>query len=507
MSSKGLDLSKFKRISSDDKKTVMKHEDGHFLHVSHKNLNKGLIRNLGKLPLHKFAEGGLVEDTEPELEDADEALMQSPSLEAQAQAPWQQAAPMAQGAMDAMPQMSMAPQSEMAAQGGNGFDAMAETEQAQAMQNQMPEPEMAGTNPAISSPSVPGADVMSPDMMAGYDTAGAQSAYANAANAQGQLGERNAAIAGGAEQELAQMQQSHAKADADYDAEHNALVTDIMNGHIEPNHYLHSLSTAGKISTAIGLILGGLGAVGTQGKNLALDVINKNIDNDIHAQELESNKKHNLLSSMEKHYGDKVVARSAAKALMLDITAQKLAQSAAKAQGPLAKAQAQLAIAQLKQQQAQLAQQTKMRLAGVQGMQSGNYGMAIKTMVPPAQQAAAYKEMGSIQDRDKAKQLISDSLRTIGKEGFAIMGTQGKAQREAAKSTIMTALQKSWKGPMSDSDMKRIQGLLGSEYNTEAQVGKINEQFMKLLDANSPATPILSTLPGFQSKSPTFNKR
>jgi hypothetical protein len=66
-----------------------------------------------------------------------------------------------------------------------------------------------------------------------------------------------------------------------------ALYNDMVNAKIDPNRYWHNQSTGGKVSAAIGLILGGIGAGLTKGPNYALEVINKAIDRDMEAQKLD----------------------------------------------------------------------------------------------------------------------------------------------------------------------------------------------------------------------------
>ena len=57
-----MDVSKFKKISSDDKKTTFKHPNGHTIVVAHGPLGKKLKEGLDKLPM--YADGGGVEDTD-----------------------------------------------------------------------------------------------------------------------------------------------------------------------------------------------------------------------------------------------------------------------------------------------------------------------------------------------------------------------------------------------------------------------------------------------------------
>ena len=61
---KGLDLSKLKKVSSDDKVTVFKHVNGHELRVAHAGLSPKFLKDLQALPMHgekakKMADGAL----------------------------------------------------------------------------------------------------------------------------------------------------------------------------------------------------------------------------------------------------------------------------------------------------------------------------------------------------------------------------------------------------------------------------------------------------------------
>lgn len=77
---------------------------------------------------------------------------------------------------------------------------------------------------------------------------------------------------------LAQLDQDQAK----FNADHN-------NGMIDTDRYLKNMSTGGKIMTAIGLILGGMGSGLTHGPNLAFNYLQGQIDKDIDAQKTDVN--------------------------------------------------------------------------------------------------------------------------------------------------------------------------------------------------------------------------
>jgi hypothetical protein len=79
---------------------------------------------------------------------------------------------------------------------------------------------------------------------------------------------------------------------------------EVNQGQIKPEHYFHLFArtgedgqptTLGKIGTAFGLMLGGIGSGLTHQPNAALTVMQNEIDNDLKAQELSSQNKQNFL--------------------------------------------------------------------------------------------------------------------------------------------------------------------------------------------------------------------
>lgn len=57
---KGLDLSKFKKVDANRDHTVMQSEEGHIIHISHKAVGKDVHEALRKLPIQKLSQGGPV---------------------------------------------------------------------------------------------------------------------------------------------------------------------------------------------------------------------------------------------------------------------------------------------------------------------------------------------------------------------------------------------------------------------------------------------------------------
>ncbi len=80
---------------------------------------------------------------------------------------------------------------------------------------------------------------------------------------------------------------------ADAKAKNDVLLKSVMDNKIDPNRLYNSKSTGTKVVNAIGLILGGMGAGGTGGRNLAVDAMNHAIERDVDAQKADQSNQMN----------------------------------------------------------------------------------------------------------------------------------------------------------------------------------------------------------------------
>lgn len=136
-------------------------------------------------------------------------------------------------------------------------------------------------------------------------------------------------------------------------AEQKQLRDDIASNKVDPNRIWNNASTGNKILGGIAILLGGASAGVLHGPNLALQVFDKAIDDDIAAQKSEIGKKENLLSDNLKRYGNLQAATQATRLNLSTALQGQLASYAAKAQGPQAIAQAELLVNQLQARDAQ----------------------------------------------------------------------------------------------------------------------------------------------------------
>jgi len=162
---------------------------------------------------------------------------------------------------------------------------------------------------------------------------------------------------------------------------------EIISKKIDPNRYMANMSTFGKVATALGLILGGIGQGMTGGKeNLALRMLEKSIDNDLDAQREELGKKNNLLTAYYRMYGDIQQARAAAKATALQVVQMQAHAISEQSRSQQALKQNELLQAQLETKK----QQEISRKAQVVMDQNLSQALKDQTAVPSSDQVYDY---------------------------------------------------------------------------------------------------------------------
>lgn len=317
MSKSPLDLSKFRKVSSDEHTSTFEHYAGHQLTIAHSKLSQKMRDQLDSLPESKrkapkedkpkmFAEGGTVNSSEanPSPDDPDFlAKMEAPAPagipaaaeQAASQAPVQAPAP------------SLAPA------------PVAQSPMPQGMDNSM-------------DPYGMGANTQAQIGALGEERRGSQMAE----KARGAMGTAQAEQESAYQKNNQSLLTDYQKHLSEIQGKSDALQNDIQNAHVDPQRYVHNMSTGGKISTAIGLILGGAGAGLTHGPNMAFQYLQKQIENDIDSQKDEIGKKQSLLSHNLQEQGNLRSAYDLTRINSNDLLASHLRQEASKAQNPIA---------------------------------------------------------------------------------------------------------------------------------------------------------------------------
>lgn len=316
-----MDFSGFKKVRQDDHTATFRHEKlGHELTIARKSLSSKHQTQLDALPVHQFAEGGGVQGVSEGTGNIQDA-------------PPPVAAPVP---VDPYPVDVSA--RGMSAPSGTGTGTAPEM---------IAEPVAARSTTTLAGPANTRQVVQqeAPDPFGNNAFAAAQTqALGEQAQGQqiqetakGELGQRRAQAESNYAQKVQRFNDVYA---SDYEnilADRRGLERDVMEGKVNPQKYLQNMSTGSKISTALGLIVGGMGAGLTHGPNLAFQYLQSQIDRDIDAQKTELGKRQNLLSYNMQQGKDLREATEFSRLQMNDIMNSRLRALADEATDPIAK--------------------------------------------------------------------------------------------------------------------------------------------------------------------------
>lgn len=236
-----LDYSHFKKISQDKNSAVLLHPDGHKLKIAIGSLNPALKKKLEALPLHQ-AEGSQ-EPVEAMDEDSSEAPMEQAVV---------QGAPIEVNAAPPPP----------------------------AQEASAPAPAPQQVNPALEPQAAPVGTPPHPDMVPSSPEAPAP-------------------------QKPMPVAPPTPEQEALESTKQDILVgQDLSNGHIQPKTYrdlYNSKDTLGKVGTLFGLLLAGAGSGLNHQPNAVMEMMDKQIQNDLEAQKTDQSNKQNWFKLSLEH--------------------------------------------------------------------------------------------------------------------------------------------------------------------------------------------------------------
>jgi hypothetical protein len=543
MSSK--DYKGFQKVSSDNHMTVFRHPKGHEVKVAHSALSSKMRKDLEKIP--HMAAGGMTEEPSVEALQPQAAPVVSRNIPTQNVPPgfgsnWsddqkkevafnqaiqQKKAETAMSAAQSQAQAATAEQtlarwnSKVAEATKFGVpvpDAPEEVKKAQALISQsqppapasVPDPQQApgtptGAGGALSSDPY-GAQVSADQYMKGLEQE--KQGIAQEAQALAAQEKAKSEVEAQKAQTLQNTMQSYEQNHAALQKEREALQADIANSHIDPTRYLDSMSTGKKIRTAIGLMLSGLGAGGSHSEDTAFNFIRSQIDHDIEAQKAEIGKKQNLLSMNMQKFQDLRSATDMTKSMQLDIAAARLSQIAASTSDPVIKAKAMQAVGRLDRESAQVVGQMAARRTMLQGVANGtaNPGVVIRSIVPEAHQAAAYKELKEAQDTLKARDNILgafEQVKKINTLGNSLTSPiQTSRQVNAIIDPLTASLSKETAGRFTEQDAHYLKTLWPAKGDSDETVSRKQNAITHLVSEkmNFPLLDSYGIRPGSQAR-------
>lgn len=389
-----MDFSKLKKLHSDDKFTTLVHPHGHTIKVAHDKLapeHKEALQKLEKFQgedgVQYFAEKGLVEPNKPE-EDLklNMQALENPISVGKVEIPSTKKQP---DAIDtAMTDLGM--QSPMQ-------QPLSDSTKISDMVPNMPNPALDEANkpsnfefgqqqqPQMQMPQMPDINRGLEMQKNAYQTIGQEQAKSFAA--QQDIQARHA-------QTMQNLNDETQRNLAEYQQASEPILQAMKNNEIRPDAYYADKSTMGKVSTAIGLLLGGIGA-GATGHNVALEFLNKNIDRNIEAQKANISRQHTILGALQQKFQDSQSANLMTKAIMQEKLVSDIQQQAAKLGTATAQQQAALAIGPLQQQidQNKMIAARREALLGGYAQNKVPPSMLVSEMVPEKHQTEAFKEV------------------------------------------------------------------------------------------------------------------
>lgn len=368
---------------------------------------------------------------------------------------------------------------------------------AQTVASQNPQarqPAASPTAPQAAAPQAPGAapdpfgvNAYQQEYLRGVgDTRGGlqESAKAQAAAADAQAKALEASAL--AQQKIQNDYQSHYQS---LESERQSLQHDILNGHIDPNHYLGSQDTGQRIGNAISLVLGGLGAGLTGGQNPAMQFIQSQIDRDINAQVTNLGKKESLLSANLHQFGNLNDATRMTQVMMMDSVANQMKLAAAKAGSAQARAELLQRAGQLEMQAAPVMSQIAMKRT-ITGNSQGLSQIDPESLVrilPEGEQEPMRKELKEAQGMVKARDNILDAfdkavkINTVGNR--IVSPVQSASQLHALVDPLVAGLSKETAGRFTDTDAAYLKSLFTNATDSPTTAALKRRQIDKLISS------------------------
>lgn len=264
---------------------------------------------------------------------------------------------------------------------------------------------------------------------------------------------------------------------ADLDTRSNMLMTQMVEGKVDPNKYWDNKSWGARIGAAFAVALSGFGAgILGQSGNTALEIINKEVERDIEAQKSQMEKTKNLLAiNFERTKNlDQAVAQT--RSDLLSSIEYKLKIAAAQSGSLDAKKNAEILRGELGLQRAKIHEarakdEASKTLYGSSGQEGLNLGAlppeTVQKIVklPGGQYQVAYDADSAKKAREvligaKELQDISADYKKLMKEGTTWAGTKRRAEEEALGSRIILAIKNiGGLGVLSKDDKEIVTGM------------------------------------------------
>lgn len=216
---------------------------------------------------------------------------------------------------------------------------------------------------------------------------------------------------------------------------------------IDNNRFWGSKSSGEKIGSIAGILLAGIGG-GMQGngKNLAIDALNREIDNDINAQKMDIEQQRfkvgeigNTLTQMRQRFGDARAADAATKLSMYERVQNQIAASAAGYEDQNIKARAQEAMGRIEQEKNNLKTQFSLAMAAAQQKSQPD----TELFVPGVGYAFSKTSANDVRDKVAGTRTFTqlmDKLIKLREKNLGILPGDAKAEMQSIAADLALAI-------------------------------------------------------------------
>lgn len=290
----------------------------------------------------------------------------------------------------------------------------------------------------------------------------------------------------------------------------------ILTKQIDPNHYWNNLSTGNKISAALAMILGGAGAGLTGQPNVAVNFIQKAIQDDIESQKADQSNLTTMYRLGLDKYRDRQLAEQFATIQAHNVLSAQIQQTAARLGTQDALFKADQALGLLAKQDGPIMnnlaiQSSALRMLN-QPQRSGgvanspidnNRWTALKQvgLISPGDEGAIEKEAQQLVEADNLRKSLHDSFNKL--SDAALAGHLTPGLRDTEMQSLAGKLAKFSEGRFNLQESKQqIEAVMPAGLDILSPKVR-NERLLKLDQLTEPATPMLDKL-GLRIRRPTF---
>ena len=303
-----------------------------------------------------------------------------------------------------------------------------------------------------------------------------ESAYRQTAKAEEQLNKSKMASYDQAKIDIDKANQTYTENVARYNKDAEDFKKQIQDNPVDAKRYYKNLSTGGKISAAIGLMVAGIGAGLTRTENAALKVINSAIDADIEAQKQNINQADNLYKEALSRVRNEDVAFNQTKAKILGMVELDIKKAEANASTAQQKAALQKNLADV--QMARQAYVQKSALTDVVKLAQQNPQMItpeLAQMLPEDQRARIVPGAGFTYTKEGAQKVreikanrddvvgLIEQLEAIRKQaGRELTASEASSKAQAIGQILIGKLREPVVGPgaMTEGEYERLQTVI-----------------------------------------------